>query len=255
MTVVRSAPGESVTSRALSVLDAFDDAHALLTLTQVARRAGLPLATASRRVRDLVDGRLLVKTADHRYAIGPRMWHLGLLSAPTSMREAALPHLQDLVAATGHTVHLAVLDGLAVLVVERISGTGMVPTRHTPGSRLPLHCTAVGKVVLANAPPEVQEQAMRTLTRHTPHTTTDAQVLRAQLADIRARGIARSVQEHRMGVSSAAAPVLTAMGTRAGVAVIAPVATSRLGRVTEPLRACAAAITVELAAVEAARRY
>jgi DNA-binding IclR family transcriptional regulator len=83
------------------------------------------------------------------------MWHLGLLAPPTVLREAALPRLQDLMAATGHTVHLAVLDGPGALVIERLAGARTLPTRHTPGMRLPLYCTAVGKALLAHAPPGI----------------------------------------------------------------------------------------------------
>src|SRR3712207_3817447 len=137
----------SVTLRATAVLGAFDGDHRCLNLSQLSRRSGLPLATVHRLAADLVAGQLLVRRGDGRYEIGARMWRLGLLAPVTSLRELALPHLQDLVVATGHTVHIAVLDGAAALIIERLAGTKSIPTRHNPGGRLPLHCTAVGKVL------------------------------------------------------------------------------------------------------------
>jgi len=193
MAVVRTAPGESVTFRALGLLDAFDTQHRVLSLTQVSRRTGVPLATAQRRLRDLVDGRLLEQRPDGLYEVGARMWRLGLLSRPTSMREAALPHLQDLVARTGHTVHLAVLDGHAALVVDRLAGSRSVLTRHLPGARLPLYCTAVGKALLAFAPEPLQDVVLSSMTPHTRFTLTDPAALRTQLAAVRRTRVAESL--------------------------------------------------------------
>src|SRR4051794_240593 len=109
--------------RATAVLGAFDGEHRCLTLSQLSRRSGLPLATVHRLAADLVEGRLLVRRGDGRYEIGARMWRLGMLAPATSLRELALPHLQDLVAATRHTVHPAVPGGATPLGIERLSRT------------------------------------------------------------------------------------------------------------------------------------
>jgi DNA-binding IclR family transcriptional regulator len=249
--VVRSAPGESVTYRALGLLDAFDTQHRVLSLSQVARRTGVPLATAQRRLRDLVDGRLLEQRDDGLYEIGARMWQLGLLSRPTSMREAALPHLQDLVARTGRTVHLAVLDGHAALVVDRLAGARTVPTRHLPGARLPLHCTGVGKALLAFAPQALQDRVLAALVPHTRYTVTDPDAVRSSLARVRRTRLAESRQQHRLGVHSLAAPVFGSDGeVTAAVGLLGPVDTP-LSRDAEPLRACARAVARAVEAFEA----
>ena len=98
------ASGRSVTSRALALLGAFDDAHPRLSLTDLARRAGLPLSTTHRLVAELVAWDGLARRTDGRYEIGRRIWDLGLL-APVhrELREVALPFLQDVAAATGRT--------------------------------------------------------------------------------------------------------------------------------------------------------
>lgn len=242
MAVIRTAPGESVTLRALGLLDAFDEQHRVLSLSQIARRSGVPVATAQRRLLDLAEGRLVQRRPDGLFEIGSRMWHLGLLSRHTALREAALPHLQDLVARSGHTVHLGVLDGDLALIIDRIAGSRTLPTRHLPGARLPLHCTAIGKVLLAFAPRDVQDRALASLSRHTPFTITDPGVMRAQLDAVVRTRIVDSHQQHRMGVTSVAVPVFDQNGdVLAGIAIMAPVAAS-LDAHRQSLRACAQAV-------------
>jgi DNA-binding IclR family transcriptional regulator len=239
----RTAPGRSATSRALSVLDAFDERHPTLTLAHIARRTTLPVATAHRLVGELCRARLLRRRPDGSYEVGARVWQLGLLAPPTSLREAALPHLQDLVITTGHTVHLAVLEGRSALVVERLAGSRTQPTRHSPGGYLPLHCTGVGKVLLAHAPRDLREEVLRALTRHTPWTVTDAAVLRRQLDAVVVSGHALSTQEHHEGVWSVAMPVTGPSGVLAALGVLAPLTAPRLADVLSPLSAAAAAIS------------
>jgi DNA-binding IclR family transcriptional regulator len=235
----------SVTLRATAVLGAFDGDHRCLNLSQLSRRSGLPLATVHRLAADLVEGQLLVRRGDGRYEIGARMWRLGLLAPATSLRELALPHLQDLVVATGHTVHLAVLDGAGALVIERLAGTKSIPTRHNPGGRLPLHCTAVGKVLLAFAPGPVVEEVTGDLPRHTAYTVTDARLLHRQLDQIRRTGLARSAQEHRLGVSSVAVPVHGHDGVVAAIGLLAPLTSPRLASALPHLRAVAASVSAD----------
>jgi DNA-binding IclR family transcriptional regulator len=228
--------------RALAILTSFDEAHRRLRLAQIARRVGLPAATAHRLLGELVDSHVLVRTPDGHYQIGAKTWHLGLMSEPARLKEAALPHLQDLVATTGHTVHLAILQGSGAMVVERLAGSRTVSTRHRPGAVLPLHCTAVGKALLAHAPEAIVRDVFGRLERHTAHTITDVRILERQLAAIRRAGIAVSAQEHRLRVSSLAAPILHGDELLAAVALIAPLTSARLPGTVPPLRATAATI-------------
>src|SRR5215467_7910252 len=167
-------PGQSVTSRVLAVLSAFDDGHPRLRLSEVARRSGLPVSTASRLLAELVAGEALARRPDGRYEVGRRLWELGLL-APVNqeLREVALPFIQDIHAATGDVVHIAVREGITALYVERVVGRGSVPVVSRMGSRLPLHATGVGKVLLAEAPPEVLAEALANLTPVTRQTITE----------------------------------------------------------------------------------
>lgn len=208
-----SVPGATVVSRALAILFAFDDAHRRLTLSELARRAGLPLPTAHRLVAELAAGGALVRRPSGEYVVGRRVWQAGLLApVETGLREVAAPFLNDIHAATRATVHLAVRDGTQVLYLERLYGKASVPIVSTVGSRLPLHATGVGKVLLAHAPEEVVESVLERLTRVTPYTVTQPARLREQLARVRRDGFATTVEEMSLGACSVAVPV------RAGVA-------------------------------------
>ncbi|WP_232237326.1 MULTISPECIES: IclR family transcriptional regulator [Actinoalloteichus] len=126
---------------------------------------------------------------------------------PTDLREVASPFLHDLYAATLDTVHLAVRDGTQVLYVDRLAGRRSVPVVSTIGSRLPLHSTGVGKVLLAHAPDEVQSAVLGSLTPVTVHTITQPGRLRTQLKDIVTNGYATTVEEMALGACSVAVPL------------------------------------------------
>ncbi len=163
--------GTTVTSRALGLLGAFDPEHRRLTLSELAERAELPVPTAHRLVGELVQWGALSRTASGEYVVGRRLWDLGLLApVQTGLRQVASPYLHDLYGATLATVHLAVRDGTEVLYLDRLSGHASVPVVSTIGSRLPMHATGVGKVLLAHAPPAVQAEVLADLTRVTPYT-------------------------------------------------------------------------------------
>jgi DNA-binding IclR family transcriptional regulator len=216
--------GRSVVSRTLRLLDAFDSDHPRLTLSALSRAAGLPLATAHRLVGELVTWGALVRRADGSYEIGRRLWDLGLLApVQVELREAAAPFLQDIHAATRETVHLAVRDGIKALYVERISGRESVPVVSQAGSRLPLHTTGVGKVLLAHAPPDVVREALAHLTRETRHSITEPGRLARDLTEVRRRGYARTNEEMSLGACSLAVPIVDHSGqVAAAVGIVVP---------------------------------
>jgi DNA-binding IclR family transcriptional regulator len=227
----RSAlPGRSVTSRALAVLDAFDSTAPRLSLSEIAERSGTPLTTTHRLLAELTDWGALQRRADGRYEIGRKLWDLGLLApVQLELRQVAAPFLQDVHTAIRDTVHLAVRDGLSALYVERISGRESVPVVSQVGSRLPLHATGVGKILLAAAPPDVVEQVLRSLTRITRHTLVEPARMRRELAEVRRRRYARTSEEMSPGAASLAVPVQV---ERPG----GPVVVAALGVVVPPHR-------------------
>ena len=201
-------PRISVASRVLDVLGAFDDRHRSLTLSDLARRAGLPLATAHRLVAELVRWGALKRRESGEYVVGQRMWDLGLLAeVQTGLRQVASPFLYDLHAATLATVHLAVRDGTEVLYVDRVSGRVSVPVVSRVGARLPLYATGVGKALLAYAPPDVLATVLGSLTRVTPFTVTQPGRLLEQIRRVHRDGYATTSEEMSLGACSVAVPV------------------------------------------------
>ncbi|WP_410579829.1 IclR family transcriptional regulator [Amycolatopsis sp. lyj-108] len=238
-----STPGASVTSRAFALLGAFDVDHRVLSLTELAGRAGLPLPTAHRIARELVGLGALERRED-RYAVGRRLWDLGLL-APVQfeLRQVAAPFLQDLYGATGATVHLGERDGVQVLYLDRLSGNASVPVVSRIGGRLPLHATGVGKVLLAWAPEDVQRQVLASLTRVTPYTITQPGRLREQLRRVRREGFAQTVEEMSRGACSVAVPIRPSGGeVVAALGLVVPDLSRGRARLVSALQVAAAGI-------------
>ena len=247
-----SEPGRTAASRVLGVLGAFTSAHSVLGLSSIARRSGLPLSTAHRLIAELEDWGALTRRSDGLYEVGPRLWELGLL-APVNreLRQVALPYMQDVLATTGENVQLAVRDGTGVLYVERIHGNDAVPLVSTTGTRLPMHATGVGKVLLADAPQLVQHAVLGALEQVTPQTITDPVRLRQQLAEVRKRGFARTLDEMSVGTASLAVPVRDAWGvTRAALGVVVTNTRRDLTRQLPALQVAARGIGRQLALPE-----
>lgn len=243
-----SRPGASVASRVLAVLGAFDERHRELRLSDIARRADLPLATAHRLVAELVAWGALDRGEDG-YLVGHRLWELGLLApVQTGLREAASPFLHDVYGATLATVHLAVRDGSQVLYLDRLAGRMSVPVVSTVGSRLPMHATGVGKVLLAHAPEEVQLEVLSDLRRVTPHTITQPGRLRRDLARVRHDGYATTHEEMTLGACSVAVPVRGEGGQVVGaVGIVVPSLRRDRGRLVSALQVAAQGIQRTLA--------
>jgi DNA-binding IclR family transcriptional regulator len=190
------------------VLDAFDSGSPRLSLSEIAERSGTPLSTTHRLLGELTEWGALQRRADGRYEIGRKLWDLGLLApVQLELRKVAAPFILDVHTATRDTVHLAVREGRSALYVERVSGRVSVPVVSQVGSRLPLHATGVGKVLLASAPDDVVEGILRSLTRETRHTVVDPARLRRELGEVRRRGYARTAEEMSLGTLSVAVPV------------------------------------------------
>ncbi|WP_246195644.1 IclR family transcriptional regulator [Halopolyspora algeriensis] len=206
------AQPKSVAARVLSVLEAFDTEHYALSLSDIARRSGLPFATCHRLIKELVAWGALVRI-DGRYRIGHKLWSLGRLSpVRQDLAEVAAPFMHDVLFLTHHVVNLFVLDGTKALLLERISGTRPGPAVHRVGDRMGLHASAAGKVLLAHAPQQTVVRALDDLERFTSRTVTDrAQVLR-EIAKARESGFAATAGESAEKTNGVAVPITGADG-------------------------------------------
>jgi DNA-binding IclR family transcriptional regulator len=218
----RVRTGESVVSRVVRVLEAFTPDDPALSVNEIARRSGLPVATASRLVAELSAHGLLVRS-DGAVRVGVRMWELAQRASPTlSLREAAMPFLEDLHAVIGQHVQLGVLDGDEVLFIERMSAPNAVINYTRIAGRLALHASSSGLVLLAHASGEQQERVLAApLRRFTPRTPTRPAVVREMLADVRRQGYALCPGFFHLDAAGVAVPVRD--GSGAVVAAIAAV--------------------------------
>ncbi len=248
-----SQPGRSVAGKLLALLAAFDEEHPVLSLTDLAARADLPLATAHRLLAEVTAWGGVERRADGRYTVGGRLWDIGLLApVRTDLRACAAPFLQDLYGATLATVHFAVRDGYQVLYLDRLSGRASVPVVSSIGSRLPLHATGVGKVLLAHAPNDVVRHCVSQLTRHTIHTITAPGRLLEQLRRIRSDGYATTTEEMSLGACSVAVPVRagTDGAVVAALGVVVPDLRRDRARLVAALRVTAQGVGRSLGNVE-----
>jgi IclR family acetate operon transcriptional repressor len=187
--------------RALDVLEGFAAAGGTASLSDVAAACGLPLPTVHRLASTLADRGYLRRLPDRRYCLGSRLVPLGT-EAHALLGERAMPALRAVAGLTGESANLAVLTQGRAEYVSQAQGRHVMRIFSEVGNRVELHCTGVGKALLAVLPPARASQliAAAELAAHTPATITDPAALHAELDLIRARGYALDEGEMEAGV-------------------------------------------------------
>jgi DNA-binding IclR family transcriptional regulator len=153
-----------------------------------------------------------IDKVDTGFQLGPLLFRLGQrVPVRRSLRDAALPFMEDLYVAVRETIHLALLDDREAYYLERIAGRRSDAVPSQVGGRVPLHCTATGKCLLAFGDPQLLRAiAAAPLERKTRYTVVDPQMIEASLQVIRRDGFAVEREEHRLGYGSVAAPIVDA---------------------------------------------
>jgi DNA-binding IclR family transcriptional regulator len=222
-------------------------------VSDVARRTGLSKATAHHLLGTLEARRMVIKDPQTAaYRLGWSLYELGSIVARSAdVARAARPFLDALAVQTSESVLLGILDGDAVLYLDRGDAPNGFHMVATAGRRSPLHATASGKLLLAFAGEEAIDAYLdKPLERFTPDTVTDAQVLRDQLGAIREDGYATCWQERELGLCSIAVGLRNHLGeTAASLTLVGPA-----GRLTPesvdahlaPLREAAQQIEAQL---------
>jgi IclR family transcriptional regulator, KDG regulon repressor len=199
--------------KAITMLGAFgDQASTGLGVSELARRTRLNKSTAH-RVLGMLERNGVVERIGTGYRLGARLHELGLAVNPPGherIRDVLLPFLTDLYELTRQTVHLAMLHGTDVVYLAKLYGHRPIPTPSRIGGRLPAHCTAVGKVLLAYDPEAAARALAEPLHRFTASTIADPADLAAELDRIRRSGIAFDDEESQPGLTCVASPVLAA---------------------------------------------
>ena len=241
--------GVQSVGRVLDLLEIVADAGGQIGLSELATRSGLPLPSIHRLVRTMVARGYMRQLPNRRYALGARLIPLGQ-AAGTMLGTWAQPVLTELVDALGESANLAVLDHDAVMYI------GQVPSRHAmrmftePGRRVPVHCTGVGKALLAQLPDDAVRAllARAGMPAQTPNTITDPEAMLAELAGIRRAGYALDEGEQEIGVRCVAVPVRSALGTL-GISVSGPaprMTTELVDRAVPLLREAGERLSAEL---------
>ncbi|MDX3748992.1 IclR family transcriptional regulator [Streptomyces sp. AK08-02] len=216
MTTHPGAPERSVVDRTLSILGVFDRDNRTLTLSDISRRSGLPVATVHRIVNKLHGWGALERGEAGGYSIGLRLWETATLAPRyAGLAEAAQSHLVELHGQCGGAAVLALRDGTESVCLSFVSHDPVLRAHGGDlGWRLPLHATAAGLVLLANAGVVEQDEICAgPLRAYTGATPTGGAALRNHLAKIRREGYALACGTLFEGRGGIAAPVRDARGT------------------------------------------
>jgi DNA-binding IclR family transcriptional regulator len=217
----------SSVKNALRILRGFSIEEPEKKVTDLASSLGLGKSTVSRLLATLASEGFVIKDQEtQKYRLGLTILHLNtIVTSNLEINRESLPILQRLVHEIGETSHIAVLDGLDVVYLNRVDCKHPVQILSHIGRRNPAHCTSSGKVILANQEEEVIEQVIaKGLDKYTVNTITDPDHFRATLKTVKEKGYAISIEELREGVVSVAAPIRDYTGKVVyAISVIGPV--------------------------------
>lgn len=252
----RTGPDYSIAvlDRALDVLETLAEASAgaPVGVTDVARRVGTTKSAAFRILSNLERrGYVSKDPVTAKYGLGTRLAYLGDRSlVAIDLRGAARPELEELHQRFGETANLGVREGGEVVYVDMVESSRGLRMAASVGARDLVHSTALGKAMLAFAPPAERDRLLRRrLVARTERTITDPAVLRVALERVRAEGVAEDLEENEIGARCLAAPIFDHAGSVLGAISVSSPA-SRL----DDARAAEVAAAVVAAAAAVSRR-
>ena len=200
--------------RGLAILDCFTPERPVLGIADIADELDMSRSTTHRYVVTLVALDYLKQDARRKYRLGLRVTNLGMAALnSTGLREHAHPYLEELRQRTSYTASLAVLDGPEIVYIDLARSFRRGQSENdlglAPGSRLPVYCTAMGKVLLANLPERERSELLASLklTKRGPNTITSKAALRKELDEVREESFAVNDRELAPELYSIAAPV------------------------------------------------
>lgn len=225
MPVERKRSSSSV-ERAFEFLDIVAAQTRGVTLTDLARTTELPVSTCHRYVATLVDLGALNKSSNGRLTLGVRIVTLAQSALEkNTLRNLARPHLEELAARSGETVHLGLHSPHGVVYVDKIDSEKAVRLVSRIGSVVPHYCTAMGKAILATLPPDQRQPLIENSTTIlTPHTLTGPALIN-ELETVARQRWAIDEQENEEGVRCIGAAISSSTGELLGALSISGPAT------------------------------
>ncbi|MDI2022446.1 IclR family transcriptional regulator [Paenarthrobacter nicotinovorans] len=244
--MANSSSGDSVVERVVRLIAAFPEGVTSLQLTELAERAGLPLSSAHRLVRQLSQQGLLDLGAGGTVRLGLRLWELVNRNSPTlALRQAAMPFMEDIQQVLNQNVNLAILEGWEALFVERLSRRGSVANRARVAGRMPVHISSAGLALMANQPRELQAEYLKHF--RDPAGKVSADVVRHLLAEAAQQGYAQLAGVVDPDTWGIAVPILDSKRrTVAALGVVVPLAEMRLQALVPALQTAARGIGRQL---------
>jgi len=217
----------SSVANSIRLLTSFSGEEDELGITTLATRLRLAKSTVHRLAATLTGAGFLEQNSETgKYRLGVALFELGaLVRRRMDVANEARPKLRELLDKTGETVQLGIVDHYSVLYVYEMESPHAIRMAAAVGGRAPLHCTAVGKVLLASQSPDfVRHVTGLGLGEHTPKTVTRREALLEALAEVASRGYAVDDEESENGLRAVAAPVRNHTGAViAALGVAAPV--------------------------------
>lgn len=194
--------------RTFGLLEAMADAGGTVGLSGLAAICDLPLPTIHRLVRTLVKQGYVRQEPSRQYSLGPRLIRLGE-GASRLVGVWTRPHLARLVHTLGESANLAMLDGEQVVYVAQVPGRHSMRMFTEVGRRVSPHCTAVGKILLAQLPPKLARDVLRRIEMapQTERTLIDPDQFMRQLEEVRRNGYATDEGEQELGVRCVAVAI------------------------------------------------
>lgn len=202
--------------RAFLVVDTLAEEPREHSLTEIAIKLGWPKSTVHGVLSTLVQYRYVEQSEETgRYRLGVRFFELGVkVGKMWDIRSIAMPHMQKLNAELGEMVQLGTEDRGEILYLEKLDSAHLIRIVSEIGGRLPIHCTGLGKAMLAYMPPVKLKRILREkgLASYTQNTITNPVALERELVSIRERGYAIDDGEIMLGLRCVAAPIFDAKG-------------------------------------------
>jgi DNA-binding IclR family transcriptional regulator len=234
-------PGAGATGEAkalvkgIAALNAIAASPAGRPLAEIAEEAGLTKGTAHRLLASLVAADLVRTSGDGNYRLGSRCVALGQAFLDgLDVRAEAAESMRRIVALTGETCHLGILDGSHIVYIEKLDSPQSIRMFSRVGGTNPATTTGLGRAILAFSDPAVVDAVFAAgIPTRTDHTITDVEVARVRLEEARRDGFAIDDLENELGIRCVAAPILDHEGrATAGISIAGP--EHRVTRETAP---------------------
>ncbi|MGY4688712.1 IclR family transcriptional regulator [Salibacterium sp. K-3] len=197
--------------RALQILDLFDDTDTELKITDISERLHLHKSTVHSLLKTLEKHQYIEQAGESgKYSLGMKLFERGnYVIRSRDIRATARDYLYDLSQKTNQTVHLVIQDGREGVYIDKVESTSATILYSRIGRRIPLHCSGVGKALLAFQPDEEIAALLKDyhFVRQTEHTITDAASFWAEIRKVRDQGYAEDREENEPGVRCAAVPI------------------------------------------------